>query len=163
MTSGARPGPSLGTVTSDPQAVLGLAQDRHGPVVIAWDQALAGARSDEPGHNVVLHEFAHKLDMLDGIIDGTPPIRDEVARARWVEVCTREFKRLRRSGDPSGVVRDYGGENPGEFFAVVTEVFFSRPLELRAAKPDLYDVLAGFYNQDPALRHPRPETPAVAG
>src|SRR3954463_3256476 len=71
-TTGVRPGPSLGTVTADPQTVLGLAQDRRGPVVLAWDQALAGAHREQPGHNVVLHEFAHKLDMLDGRIDGTP-------------------------------------------------------------------------------------------
>jgi MtfA peptidase len=153
---------TAGLVSSDPYRIDGQAQ-LGGPIMLSWDAAAYDARHPIRGQNVIFHEFAHKLDMLDGIIDGTPPIRDDVARARWVEVCTREFKRLRRSGDPTGVVRDYGAENPGEFFAVVTEAFFSRPLELRAAKPELYDVLAGFYRQDPALRHPQPEAPAVAG
>ncbi len=153
MTSGARPGPSLGTVTSDPQAVLGLAQDRHGPVVIAWDQALAGARSDEPGHNVVLHEFAHKLDMLDGSIDGTPLVPRDL-RADWIRVCTSVYADL-VAGRPRPPMRWYGATNPGEFFAVATEVFFEQSVDLAAYEPELYDVLARFYRQDPAVRAAR--------
>ena len=153
MTSGARPGPSLGTVTSDPQAVLGLAQDRRGPVVLAWDMALAGARRAEPGHNVVLHEFAHKLDMLDGTIDGTPPVSRDV-RADWVRVCTGVYQDL-VDGRPRPPMRWYGATNPGEFFAVATEVFFEQSRELAAYEPELYDVLTRFYRQDPAARESR--------
>ena len=153
MTSGVRPGPSLGTVTADPQAVLGLAQDRRGPVVLAWDQALAGAHRDEPGHNVVLHEFAHKLDMLDGNIDGTPALPRDV-RADWVRVCTGVYDDL-VAGRPRPPMRWYGATNPGEFFAVATEVFFEESRELAAYEPDLYDVLARFYRQDPAAREGR--------
>jgi len=78
QTSGVRAGPAPGTVSADRLAVLGLAQDGRGPVVLAWDQALAGARRTERGHNVVLHEFAHKLDMRGGTIDGTPLLPREM-------------------------------------------------------------------------------------
>lgn len=150
---------TAGLVSSDPYRIDGQAQ-YGGPVVIAWDAASSDARHPARGSNVVLHEFAHKLDMLDGTVDGTPPLLDD-ARSRWIEVCTREFKTLRRSGDSTGLLRDYGGENPGEFFAVSTEVFFSKPLELQADKPELYGVLCTFYRQDPAARYPKPEVPAV--
>ena len=150
QTSGVRPGPSTGTVTADRQSVLGLAQSGRGPVVLAWDEALAGAHRTQPGHNVVLHEFAHKLDMLDGTIDGTPVLPREL-RAEWVRVCTEVYEDL-VAGRPRPPMRWYGATNPGEFFAVATEVFFEQPRELAAFEPSLYDVLARFYRQDPAAR-----------
>jgi Mlc titration factor MtfA (ptsG expression regulator) len=149
-TTGVRPGPSRGTVTSDPLSVLGLAQSGRGPVVLAWDEALAGAHRSQPGHNVVLHEFAHKLDMLDGTIDGTPLLPREL-RADWVRVCTGVYEDL-VAGRPRPPMRWYGATNPGEFFAVATEVFFEQPAELAALEPELYDVLRRFYRQDPAAR-----------
>jgi Mlc titration factor MtfA (ptsG expression regulator) len=152
-TSGVRPGPSLGTVSADRLAVLGLAQDGRGPVVIAWDQALAGAHRLEHGHNVVLHEFAHKLDMLDGTIDGTPLLPRDL-RADWVRVCSDVYQDL-VAGVPRPPMRWYGATNPGEFFAVATEVFFEQPAELAAFEPELYDVLTRFYRQDPATREAR--------
>ncbi|MDP9182382.1 MAG: zinc-dependent peptidase [Actinomycetota bacterium] len=161
LTSDVRPGPSLGTVSADPLAVLGLAQDGRGPVVVAWDQALSGAHRTEPGHNVVLHEFAHKLDMRDGAIDGTPLLPPDV-RADWVRVCTGVYEDL-VAGRPRPPMRWYGATNPGEFFAVATEVFFEQPRELAAFEPELYDVLARFYRQDPAVREARAPVPDVNG
>jgi MtfA peptidase len=157
QTVGQRPGPSLGTVTSDPLAVLGLAQDGRGPVVVAWDQALSGAHRSEPGHNVVLHEFAHKLDMLDGTIDGTPRLPREL-RAEWVRVCTAVYDDLVQ-GRPRPPMRWYGATNPGEFFAVATEVFFEQAQELAAFEPELYGVLTRFYRQHPAVREGRGSGP----
>jgi Mlc titration factor MtfA (ptsG expression regulator) len=125
-----------------------------GPTIIAWDAAREQARHPERGFNVVYHEFAHKLDMLDGTVDGTPPLATDADRERWIEVCTREYQLLRR-GESGGVLDPYGTVNPGEFFAVATEVFFDRPLALEEHKPELYDVLRAFYNQDPAARQRR--------
>lgn len=147
---GTRRGPVAGTVEDGPFHVLGQTQHR-GPVIIAWDAARAGARHPERGHNVVYHEFAHHLDMLDGLVDGTPPLADEATVARWVEVCTHEYEALRR-GTRESLLDPYGAQSPGEFFAVATEVFFDRPLDLEARHPELYDVLRGFYRQDPAAR-----------
>ena len=121
-----------------------------GPVFIAWDAAREGARHPERGHNVVYHEFAHKLDMDDGTVDGTPML-EPAARHRWIEVCTAVYQQV-RDGRGGPLLDDYAGVNPGEFFAVATEVFFDRPEELARAYPDLYDVLCTFYRQDPAAR-----------
>jgi Mlc titration factor MtfA (ptsG expression regulator) len=138
-------------MTDEPMSIIGQAHGRRGPVIVAWDAARAGARHPERGHNVVFHEFAHKLDMLDNMIDGTPPLPDQATRRRWIEVCTAEFQ-LVRAGLGGHLLWSYAGVNPGEFFAVATEVFFGRPLELRIEKPALYEVLADFYRQDPAAR-----------
>lgn len=150
LTSGVRPGPSASTVSADRLAVLGLAQDGRGPVALAWDQVLAGAHRRERGHNVVLHEFAHKLDMLDGAVDGTPVLPREL-RTEWVAVCTQVYDDL-VAGRPRPPMRWYGATNPGEFFAVATEVFFEQAGELATAEPELYAVLSRFYRQDPAAR-----------
>lgn len=149
LSSGERAGPA-GTRTDEPLAIHGLAQDRRGPILIAWDEARASARHPQRGHNVVVHEFAHKLDMLDGLIDGTPPIGREAARP-WVRVCTEVFQSLQH-GMSRPPLRLYGGTNPGEFFAVATEAFFDRAAELAANEPALYGVLTDFYQQDPATR-----------
>lgn len=151
--SGERVGPSAGTVSADPLAVLGLAQSGRGPVVLAWDQALDGAHRSPPRENVVLHEFAHKLDMLDGVIDGTPEL-DRELRDEWVSVCTEVYDDL-VADVPRPPMRWYGATNPGEFFSVATEVFFEQPRQLRALEPSLYDVLHRFYRQDPAAREDR--------
>ena len=97
-----------------------------------------------------MHEFAHQLDMLDGVIDGTPPIPDREQRDHFVSACTDVYERLRRRDDP--VIRDYAATDPGEFFAVVTETFFTKGLALRDEHPALYAVLREFYGQDPAAR-----------
>ncbi|MCW2608264.1 MAG: hypothetical protein JWO60_2957 [Frankiales bacterium] len=150
QTSGMVAGPVPGTVASHSTAVLGLAQGGRGPVVVAWDQALAGAHRAVPGSNVVLHEFAHKLDMLSGSLDGTPVLTPDVARD-WARVCQEVYADL-VAGQPRPPMRWYGATNPGEFFAVATEVFFEQAQALQAWEPALYDVLARFYRQDPAAR-----------
>ena len=118
----------------------------YGPTPLAADTA--------SGHNVVYHEFAHKLDMLDGRADGTPPLHGRAEYARWVEVCSQEYKGLRdraKRGKP-GLLDAYGATNEAEFFAVATEHFFDQPVALRHRHPNLYDVLHAFYRQDPAAR-----------
>jgi MtfA peptidase len=150
VTRGERAGPVPGTRRDDVQPIHGLAQDRRGPVLIAWDQALASARQPERGHNVVLHEFAHKLDMLDDLVDGTPPLpRQDVER--WVQALTAVYEAL-GAGEARPPLRSYGATNPAEMFAVATEAFFDQPAELLANEPDLYGVLADYYRQDPAAR-----------
>lgn len=133
--------------------ILGQAFLR-GPVILVWDAVLHGARHPELGHNVVYHEFAHKLDMLDGAADGTPPLADPKQFAEWVEVCSRAFKELRQraAGGEITFLDSYGATNEAEFFAVATEEFFDRPLPLREDAPDLYRVLSSYYRQNPAGR-----------
>ena len=103
-----------------------------GPVILAWDSVLDGGRDPRDGLNVVLHEFAHQLDYLDGMADGTPPLRRKGDYKRWQEVMTREFERLTaeaKVGRPK-VLDAYGATNHAEFFAVATEAFFEKPRDV---------------------------------
>jgi MtfA peptidase len=152
---GPRPTAIRGMVDAGLQPLLGEAHHDRGPILLAWDQVRSGARHRGRGHNVVLHEFAHKMDMLDGVVDGTPLLPDQAALDRWVAVCAAELALMRR-GEAGSLLDDYGATDPGEFFAVATEVFFGRPVDFRELKPELYEVLAGYYRQDPADREPRP-------
>lgn len=142
-----------GLVTDGDQAILGQAA-QGGPVLIVWDAALAGARHPERGFNVVYHEFAHKLDMAEGAMDGTPPLATADQLQRWIDVCTDAFDRVAH-GMAGPVLRSYAGVNPSEFFAVATEAFFDLPVALRTQEPDLYEVLSDYYRQDPAARQQR--------
>jgi hypothetical protein len=150
-STAARPGPVPGVVSEEPIDLLGEAHQQRGPIIVAWDAVLDDVRHPGTGHNVVIHEFAHKLDMLDGLVDGTPPVPGREAFRRWVEVCTAEYQRLRSAcGDP--LLRDYAAQDPGEFVAVATEAFFDRPEPMRDLKPALYAVFVDYFRQDPAAR-----------
>jgi Mlc titration factor MtfA (ptsG expression regulator) len=142
-------GPAMGVVVGDPGAVDGESHHGDGPVMVTWSSARREAATPRLGRDVVLHEFAHKLDSRDGVIDGTPLIDDAAERQRWIDVCTAEYEAVRAG---RSVLRGYASTNPGEFFAVATETFFTVPLDLRSLHPDLYDVLRTFYRQDPAAR-----------
>jgi len=149
-----------GLYTDEPQPIIGEARF-DGPVLIAWDQARAQGRHPDRGRNVVYHEFAHKLDMLGGSVDGTPPLESHAEYERWVRVCNAEYASL-RNGTSGTLLDPYGAVSTGEFFAVVTEVFFDRPLQLEEEKQALYSVLRDFYRQDPASRERR-AAPAMGG
>jgi MtfA peptidase len=151
QSRGVAAGPVRGTVTEGVVPVLGEAHDRRGPVLLAWDEARDAARNPGRGHNVVFHEFAHKLDMLDDVLDGTPRLERGAPLARWVEVCTEAFGAL-RAGVERPPLQPYGATNPAEFFAVATEAFFDVPIALERHEPKLYDVMRDFYKQDPAAR-----------
>jgi Mlc titration factor MtfA (ptsG expression regulator) len=142
------------------QPIIGQAF-RQGPVIIIWDAALRGGRHPEFGHNVIYHEFAHKLDMLDGAADGTPPLRDRTEYRDWVLTCSREYLRLKNDIDKGkeSFLNAYGATSEAEFFAVATEQFFDRPQSMIEQAPDLYRVLQEFYRQDPSQRLSRNNCP----
>ncbi len=150
---GRRSVPEIGILETDTIVpILGEAA-LHGPVVIAWDSAKRSAAHPDTGHNVVYHEFAHKIDMADGAADGMPPM-DTVLRGRWEQVCAREYEALQEGVSGHPFLDAYAGVNRAEFFAVATEFFFDRPIDMAAATPELYGVLGEFYRQDPAEREP---------
>jgi len=129
--------------------VLGEAWE-GGPVLLSWF-----ADEDAPaGVNVVIHEFAHKLDMENGGVDGLPRLRPGMSRRAWAEAFGKAYEDFCAEVD-RGVdtaIDPYGAEHPGEFFAVVSEVFFEDPLVLRGRFPAVYDQLMHFYGMDPAAR-----------
>jgi Mlc titration factor MtfA (ptsG expression regulator) len=127
----------------------------RGPVILSWHDVLAGSRQETPGHNVVLHEFAHQLDMLNGqIVDGVPPLETREQYDRWTEVFDLHYRQLVRDCEHghATLLDCYGATSPAEFFAVATETFFTRPHALQHRHPDLYAILGMFYRQNPTAR-----------
>jgi len=150
-------------IVPDTQYLLGEAH-RRGPVILTWDAVRRGGTHPELGHNVVYHEFAHKLDMLDGAVDGVPPLGGRPQYERWLAVCTKAYAELRQAFD-QGIetfLDPYGLQDEAEFFAVVTEAFFDEPLRLRELHPELYAVLSEFYRQETAERQLRAERAGAA-
>ena len=120
----------------------------HGPVRLAWNEVIQDQVAQTP-RSVVIHEFAHKIDMSDGVVDGTPDIRTRSEADEFERILDSTLHEL-RDGHHLGPIRPYGATNRSELFAVVTEAFFLAAGELSESNPDLYSVLARFYRQDPA-------------
>ena len=148
------------TVHVEGQPVLGLAY-HGGPIVLAWDSVVQGARNDEDGRNVVIHEFAHALDLLDRYADGTPPLKGREQFDAWRRIMEDEYKSLIEKAERGrrAVLDKYGATNPAEFFAVATECFFEKPRQLESKHTELYTLLRTYFGQDPAERLRR--TPGV--
>jgi MtfA peptidase len=142
-----------GLIHPDWAGRLGEAHYR-GPVVLSWADVLEEGRHPEDGQNVVYHEFAHQLDMLDGAIDGTPPLETAELTRSWRDVMTAEYHKLiddARQGRAT-LLDKYGTKNEAEFFAVATEGFFVKPVAMARRHPQLYELLRQYYHQDPAAR-----------
>jgi Mlc titration factor MtfA (ptsG expression regulator) len=125
-----------------------------GPVVLSWEALDDAGSVAQGGANVVIHEFAHKLDMMAGEADGVPPQPTRQARERWIEVFDAEFDRFRESIDAGreSFLDPYAAEHEAEFFAVASEAFFESPNALKSGFPALYDLFRDFYLQDPVTR-----------
>ena len=121
-----------------------------GVVILSWEDAVEHASTGRAGYNVTLHEFAHVLDMENGAMDGMPRLRTRAERDAWRSAFSDAYDRFERGGRRRSVVDEYGSGDPAEFFAVVTESFFERPLALQREQPALYGVLARYYCVDPA-------------
>ena len=124
---------------------------QRGQVILSWYHSKDGGLHETDGHNVVFHEFAHQLDDEDGAIDGTPILNSAENYASWSSIFTREYNQLREkiAKNRKTLIDYYGGESEGEFFAVVTELFFERPEIFKKSHPELYAELKGFYQLDP--------------
>ena len=127
---------------------------RGGPVILSWPDVAASADWDEAQMNLVIHEFAHKIDMRDGDANGCPPLPDAAARRDWQHAMRDAYADFsaRVDGGDDTAIDPYAAENPGEFFAVLSEVFFADPRLLRDEYPAVYREFARFYRQDPARR-----------
>jgi Mlc titration factor MtfA (ptsG expression regulator) len=141
-----------GVITEGPQTRLGEAWTL-GTVVLSWDDVRHGAADCKDGHNVVLHEFAHQLDMEDSAADGAPILPRRSSYVAWARVLGTEYESLQEEirRRHRTVMDRYGATNPAEFFAVATETFFEKPRQLKKKHPELYEQLREFYGQDPEI------------
>jgi hypothetical protein len=124
----------------------------HGPVILSWADIQGSLWAD--GVNVVIHEFAHKLDMLNGAANGYPPLHRGMSREAWSRAFGAAYLDFcaRVDGRADTLIDPYASENPGEFFAVLSEVFFETPAVVRDEYPAVYEQLRQFYRQDPIQR-----------
>lgn len=124
----------------------------RGPIVLSWGDVIRGVADPVDGFNVVLHEFAHKLDEQHSGTDGLPELHASAHYNEWAEVLSREYEALQKrvARGTNRVLDDYGLESPAEFFAVATESFFESSKAMRKRLPDLYEQLRRYYRVDPA-------------
>jgi len=130
---------------------LGEAHHR-GPVIVSWDEIEENALNPGYGQNLVFHEFAHQLDMLNGAFDGTPNLATNELANRWSKIMNEEYVRLQRAERKGRdtVLDPYGANDPAEFFAVATECFFDAPRAMQRTYPELYQLFRDYFCQDPA-------------
>lgn len=124
----------------------------QGPVLLSWEEAAAAGQGD--GFNVVIHELAHKLDMLTGSPNGLPPLHRGMPIAAWSAAFNAAYADINRqleAGEETAL-DPYAAEDPAEFFAVVSEYFFEQPDVVAATYPAVYQQLQQFYRQDPLAR-----------
>lgn len=123
-----------------------------GPVIVSWRDAVRSFSGEPDGQNVILHEFAHKLDEENPDVEGLPVLTSREHYREWKQVLTRTWESLEETletlDDPA--IDDYALTSPAEFFAVATEAFFESPVRLRRQFPELYAQLEKYYCVDPA-------------
>jgi Mlc titration factor MtfA (ptsG expression regulator) len=124
----------------------------RGPIVLSWSDVERGLLHGRDGHNVILHEFAHKLDEENTVMDGLPVLREPAHYRQWAEVLTREYREFlhRVDGGRNKVIDGYGAVSAVEFFAVATESFFEKPKRMKSQLPELYGQFRQFYGLDPS-------------
>jgi Mlc titration factor MtfA (ptsG expression regulator) len=139
---------AIGLVHNETKDLTGEAWLR-GPVVLSWDDVERDSYSSQTGRNVVLHEFAHKLDARNGATNGMPPLRRGMNRKSWADDLSEAYAVLSRqvANGESVLINPYAATSPAEFFAVVSEYFFTAPDVLKNCCPAVYGQLTLFYRQ----------------
>lgn len=139
---------AIGLVHNEASVLTGESWLR-GPVILSWDDVERDTYHSQVGHNVVLHEFAHKLDGLNGVMNGMPPLRRGMSRKGWAEDLSVAYDALclQVAAGESTFVNPYAATSPAEFFAVLSEYFFTAPDILKNCCPSVYKQLTLFYRQ----------------
>lgn len=152
----------VGVVHRTRHALSGESWQR-GPMVLAWADVRPGPPPYGEASNVVVHECAHKLDMIDGAANGLPPLHREMDRRAWGAAFSRAYAQLQRDLVAVGVgaLDAYAAHSPAEFFAVASEAFFMTPHALHRALPEVYEQLVRYYRQDPSQRREEESSDAV--
>jgi len=141
----------IGGIYSKERFLIG-GQSSNDTVVLIWDDVKREAYY--PSHeNVVVHEFAHEIDFMNGEIDGIPPMEKSKYK-EWVHILFHNYDELKtivqknRDWGRYKLIGSYAATNEAEFFAVISERFFESPHSFDAKFPELYKELQGFYKID---------------
>jgi len=140
-----------GVMHEDYATLSGEAWQR-GPVILCWQDARIAGELD--GHNLLIHEFAHKLDMQNGVANGLPPLHRDMSRTAWTQDFSEAYAHFQHHchGQDYHGIDCYAATAPAEFFAVLSEVFFERPEVLVQHYPAVYRQMRLYYRQDPLKR-----------
>jgi len=124
----------------------------HGPVILSWEDSEEAGKID--GSNLVIHEFAHKLDMQNGVANGFPPLHKNMNLNDWVNTFSKAFEYFERkcTGNSLYGIDCYAATSPAEFFSVFSEVFFERPDRIKKHFPEVHVLLELYYLQTPINR-----------
>jgi Mlc titration factor MtfA (ptsG expression regulator) len=143
---------AIGLIPNEASVLTGESWLR-GPVILSWEDVARDSYHSLAGHNVVLHEFAHKLDGLNGVMNGVPPLRRGMSRKSWAEDLSQAYDALclQVAAGKSAFINPYAATSPAEFFAVVSEYYFTAPDVLKNCCPSVHRQLTLFYQQ-PVLR-----------
>jgi Mlc titration factor MtfA (ptsG expression regulator) len=147
---------TAGVVHHEDNVLSGESWSR-GPVILSWEDIHKEMYGENPGRNVVVHELAHKLDMQNGQANGMPPLHAGMHRVQWTEALSSAYEHLqqRLAHHRRVCLNPYAATNPAEFFAVISEYFFTSPDVLHSHHPKVYQQLVLYYRQNPLqrLRH----------
>ncbi len=124
---------------------------QFGPIVLSWADCQVNSHLRRNGRNVIVHEFAHHLDGIDGEMGGSIQLPTRELADQWNVRVAQEMEQLQRAinAGTRTFLDHYAATNPAEFFAVASEYFFERPVEMQVAHPDIYSLLTQFYHTDP--------------
>ncbi|MDD5410124.1 MAG: zinc-dependent peptidase, partial [Methylobacter sp.] len=144
---------AAGVVHHQEQALIGESWSR-GPLILSWDDVERDMQGKQSGRNVVIHEIAHKLDVLNGSANGYPPLHYGMDVTQWAASLSAAYQSLVRRVEHHhrACIDPYAATNPAEFFAVISEYFFCAPEVLHAHFAEVYQQLQLYYRQDPLSR-----------
>ncbi|MEE9445765.1 MAG: M90 family metallopeptidase [Cocleimonas sp.] len=139
---------NFGLVHDTSSALSGEAWSK-GPVILAWTDVERESFAIQQGHNVIIHEFSHKLDMLNGRANGMPPLHPSMHRQEWTDSLSHAYDQLLNNIEnyQHTTINEYAATNPAEFFAVSSEYFFTAPSVLKECCPDVFKQLKLFYEK----------------
>lgn len=143
----------LGLVSNEQNVLSGEAWGQ-GPVILSWDDVERDSFTLRAGHNVVIHEFAHKLDMLNGRANGMPPLHPDMLIEEWTESLSTAYQHLiKRLEHHHAEINAYAATNPAEFFAVMCEYFFTAPEILKEYYPKVFKELRAYFRREHIVNH----------
>ena len=139
-----------GIVSNQTNTLSGEAWSR-GSVILSWTDVELDSFTLRQGHNIIIHEFSHKLDMLNGRANGMPPLHPKMERQAWTDSLGKAYDLLINNlkYDHHHYINEYAATNPAEFFAVISEYFFTSPDVLKEHRFEVYEQLILFYKQKP--------------